>query len=133
MYQELDVLREKVARVLEVVGPAAPAAALPVTPRTILFTGHQIDAPDRKEPRFPPEMEAAARAAIRDAVARDASAPGGAVGLAGAASGGDILFHEVCAELGVPDHAVPRLAARSICERVGGTGRRRLDSPVLGD
>ena len=102
LYQELDVLREKVARVLEVVGPAAPAAALPVTPRTILFTGHQIDAPDRKEPRFPPEMEAAARAAIRDAVARDASAPGGAVGLAGAASGGDILFHEVCAELGVP-------------------------------
>jgi hypothetical protein len=102
LYQELDVLRDKVARVLEVVGPAAPTAALPVQPRTILFTGHQVDAPGRKEPRFPPEMEAVARAAIRDAVARDASAPGGAVGLAGAASGGDILFHEVCAELGVP-------------------------------
>jgi hypothetical protein len=72
------------------------------TPRTILFTGHRIDEPGRKEPRFPPEKEAAARGAIREVVQREAAGPDGAVGIAGAASGGDILFHEVCEELGVP-------------------------------
>jgi hypothetical protein len=79
----------------------ADRTALPMTPRTLLFTGHQIDAPGRKQPRFPADCEALARAAIRVAVEREVRRYGGAVGIAGGASGGDILFHEVCAELGV--------------------------------
>jgi hypothetical protein len=67
----------------------------------ILFTGHQIDTPGRKDPRFPAEKESIARAAIRAAVAKEIQEYGSAVGMAGAASGGDILFHEVCEELGV--------------------------------
>ncbi len=61
-----------------------------------------IDAADRKAPRFPPRAEAAARTAIRESVLRlrDAGASP-MVGVAGGASGGDLLFHEVCAELGV--------------------------------
>jgi hypothetical protein len=102
LYQELGLLSQKVDRVLAVLAPETAAAASPPAPRTILFTGHQIDAPGRKERRFPAEMEGAAREAIRAAVAREATGPGGAVGIAGAASGGDILFHEVCLELGVP-------------------------------
>jgi len=74
----------------------------PSKPRTILFTGHQVDAPGRREPRFPAGKEPLARAAIRDAVQQQLTRYGSAVGVAGAASGGDILFHEVCAELGVP-------------------------------
>ncbi len=101
LYQELDLLTEKVNRVLAVLAPPAPASATPAAPRTILFTGHQVDAPGRQEPRFPADKEPLARAAIREAVLREAAGPGGAVGLAGAASGGDILFHEVCAELGI--------------------------------
>src|SRR5262249_13879263 len=62
----------------------------------------QVDAPGRKEPRFPPHREPVARDAIRAAVAREAARAPSAVGLAGGASGGDILFHEVCAELGIP-------------------------------
>ena len=69
--------------------------------RTLLFTGHQVDAPGRQEPRFPPDKEAIAHAAIRDTVEQEARGAG-AVGFAGAASGGDILFHEGCAELGIP-------------------------------
>ena len=57
----------------------------------------------RAEPRFPARAEGPARAAIREAVLR---LRGGGdeptVGIAGGASGGDLLFHEVCAELGVP-------------------------------
>jgi hypothetical protein len=101
LYDELGMMSEKVARVLGVLAPPAPVAATPVVPRTILFTGHQIDTPERKEPRFPAGKEGAARAAIRLAVQQQ-MARGAVVGIAGAASGGDILFHEVCEELGVP-------------------------------
>jgi hypothetical protein len=81
---------------------AGALEAAAARPRTILFTGHRIDAPGREAPRFPADRETVARTAIREAVARAAAKTGVAVGIAGAASGGDILFHEVCAELGVP-------------------------------
>jgi hypothetical protein len=69
----------------------------------LLFTGHMIDKIDREEPRFPPWAEDRARAAIRVSVAdMPWNQPGPTIGLAGAASGGDLLFHEVCAELGIP-------------------------------
>ena len=70
--------------------------------QSVLFTGHMIDAPDRKEVRFPPQAEGAARMAIREAVLQLRDWGGTPmVGVAGGASGGDLLFHEVCAELGV--------------------------------
>lgn len=68
--------------------------------QALLFTGHMIDAAGRKVERFPARAEARARAAIYDVVLglrRDAT-----VGIAAGASGGDLLFHEVCAELGIP-------------------------------
>jgi hypothetical protein len=69
----------------------------------ILFTGHQIDDRGRGAPRFPPEKEGVAREAIKTAVQGVIAMSNGPVrGMAGAASGGDILFHEVCAHLGVP-------------------------------
>src|ERR1700691_3550494 len=70
--------------------------------QSILFTGHMIDAPNRKVVRFPPRAEPAVRAAIRDSLLRLRDSGGTpTVGVAGGASGGDVLFHEVCAELGV--------------------------------
>jgi len=72
-------------------------------PRVLLFTGHMIDAPGREKPRFPPDKEGVARQAIREKIEAEQRRPGGvALGIAGGASGGDILFHEVCAELGIP-------------------------------
>jgi hypothetical protein len=71
----------------------------------ILFTGHMIDAPGRKAARLPPSAEAAAQSAIRrslEAILAAGPPPQKAVGIAGGASGGDLLFHEQCAELGVP-------------------------------
>jgi hypothetical protein len=70
--------------------------------QAVLFSGHMIDAESRMAPRFPARAEAAARAAIRAAVLRLRDEGGDpAVGIAGGASGGDLLFHEVCAEIGV--------------------------------
>jgi hypothetical protein len=69
----------------------------------ILFAGHRIDAPDRTAPRFPPECESKARQAIRSALQSvvDHTPDRAVLGISGAADGGDILFHEVCAELGI--------------------------------
>jgi hypothetical protein len=63
-----------------------------------------IDAPNRPVPRFPPtpaaEMEA--KRLIREAIAQERELePGKIIGLAGGACGGDILFHEICADLGI--------------------------------
>ena len=74
--------------------------------RALLFTGHMVDAvgraPDKS--RFPrtEKAEQAARQLIYDAVKKEVGADAAeTVGIAGGASGGDILFHEVCAELGI--------------------------------
>lgn len=87
-------------------GGAAPASAPAATPpsRVVLFTGHRLDEAGRARPRFPPAAEGRAREAIAQALQqlREAWGPEARVlGLAGGANGGDLLFHEVCAEQGI--------------------------------
>jgi hypothetical protein len=81
--------------------------------RVLLFTGHRIDDPGRETPRFPPDADAEERArdmirkAVEAELARTRGESGESAeaplhGISGAASGGDILFLEVCRELAVP-------------------------------
>lgn len=71
-------------------------------PRSVIFTGHMIDLPDRPMPRFPPVLEPAARAAIGGHLAAiTARMPADGKGYASAARGGDILFHEEARRLGL--------------------------------
>jgi tetratricopeptide (TPR) repeat protein len=68
----------------------------------VLFAGHRVDAPDRVTARFPAHQESQAKRLIREslgALGQDDHF----LGLASAAPGADILFHEVCAELGLPN------------------------------
>lgn len=67
----------------------------------MVFTGHMIDLGDRDVPRFPQSMEPIAKAHVMEAVRREMAGTDECTGIAGASSGGDILFHEVCQELGV--------------------------------
>jgi hypothetical protein len=62
-------------------------------PRVLLFSGHLIDARDRREPRFPPDREGQAAAAI-DGVLTKLGAGAGDVGITEGACGGDLLFAE---------------------------------------
>jgi hypothetical protein len=89
--------------------PEAPASAQdPNAERwsfahALLFSGHMIDEAGRTLPRFPASAEGRAHEAIRQAIAAMPwTHAGPTIGLAGAASGGDILFHEACAELNIP-------------------------------
>ncbi|HYV13593.1 MAG TPA: tetratricopeptide repeat-containing protein [Pyrinomonadaceae bacterium] len=113
LYQDLGLLKENVDAVLSVLEPAPVVAEVASAPkRVLLFTGHMIDAPGRAEPRFPPDKVDIAKQKIAEAVAAEQQVAGGiAYGIAGCASGGDILFHQVCESMNIPTHiflAVPR-------------------------
>lgn len=118
VYERLDILGDAIrasltafpAAIVERTRASIPGALVrkqsTPRPRVVLFTGHRIDPQTgRTPPRFPADMEPSARAAIRKAVADEqalAGDAGVASGIAGGASGGDILFHETCADLGIP-------------------------------
>ena len=81
-----------------------------------------IDKLGRKEPRFPaePDKIAAAKQKIAEEVAEEQALAGGvAYGMAGCASGGDILFHEVCEASWHPDPHPPGDSARAVHQGVG--------------
>lgn len=125
LYQQLSILTENTQAALpNVAASAEKNAPEQAAPRVILFTGHRIDAAGREQPRFPRTKETQARALIRDAVvAEQQKATGQLLGIAGGASGGDILFHEVCQELGIPTLlylALPQDAYRAASVADGG-------------
>jgi hypothetical protein len=102
LYQPLGILKENTQAALDNISVVEQKEE-EVVPRVILFTGHRIDAEGREKPRFPSEREDQARAMILEAVSEEKEkAKGRLLAISGGASGGDILFHEVCAELDIP-------------------------------
>jgi hypothetical protein len=67
----------------------------------VVFSGHRIDAENRVQPHFPRQRETLARKVIHDAVRSLLTPDRCFQGLASGAPGADMLFHEVCYELGV--------------------------------
>ncbi len=110
MFRSLNILPENIDAALGVTGSNLNEIQ---DNHYILFTGHMIDAPGRPTPRFPPAKEAKARQAIKEKIQAVMEQEKGRdiIGIAGGACGGDILFHEVCAELGIKTEmflALPR-------------------------
>jgi len=105
MYKDLGVFKANVDEVINYTGLSEAKADANGRKRVLIFTGHMIDAPGRAKPRFPADKEAIARQKIKEAVEAEMRiGEGVAFGIAGGASGGDIIFQEVCFELGVPMH-----------------------------
>lgn len=90
---------------------------------SIVFSGHMIDLPDRKVSRFEREDEPEASQKIEAALRKmQASAAPGLIGIASAARGGDIIFHERCRHLGIPTQVILPLSPEEFIERsVSGT------------
>ena len=104
LYQRLGILQANIQAALDSIAPAAAQTQMQdAAPYVILFTGHRIDPPNRSTPRFPAVKEKQAREMILAAVSREKEkAKGNLFGISGGASGGDILFQEVCEELNIP-------------------------------
>jgi class 3 adenylate cyclase len=71
-------------------------------PQLVVFSGHMIDAPDRRNPRFPMAKEAEVKALLEKQLA----AMNAGIGFASAASGSDILFLETMLARGGTIHLV---------------------------
>ncbi|HEV8721046.1 MAG TPA: tetratricopeptide repeat-containing protein [Candidatus Binatia bacterium] len=104
LYQRLGILKENIQAGVDNIAPVTQSVRTQAAPaHVLLFTGHRIDSPDRKTPRFPAAKEKHARAMIFEAVRTEkAKAKGAVFGIAGGACGGDILFHEICEALEIP-------------------------------
>jgi tetratricopeptide (TPR) repeat protein len=68
--------------------------------QVLLFSGHMVDAPDRKTPRFPADKEPIAAAKIAE-VLNQLGAGAEDLALCQGAAGGDLLFIEACQQRGV--------------------------------
>jgi hypothetical protein len=93
-------------------GPASPRD------RVVVVTGHRADAPDRKPPRFPNTKESIdkAKAWLRERVTTEKAETRGSISaIAGAASGTDLIFLEVCAELGINTTVVLPIPRQDYC------------------
>jgi len=99
LFAALGIKAELARRVIAEVGREEAREGKPS--HVVVFAGHRVDASGRKPPRFPPEKEARARELIREALIGLAEGFR-ADGMASAAPGADILFHEICGELGIP-------------------------------
>jgi len=110
MYHELGVFKANVDEAITYTGLPEAQVEEGGRKRVLIFTGHMIDAPDRSKPRFPPDKESIARQRIKEKI-EDEMKHGVQFGIAGGASGGDILFHEVCFELGIPTHLYLAIAS----------------------
>ena len=144
LYLQLGLFTENTAAALAALGAAEHPPPRPPRPRVLVFAGHRIDAPDRARPRFPFESEDAAATLIRDAIdaEKQLATDQPIEGIAGGASGGDILFHELCAQLAIPTQlllALPKeeFAAQSVLDAGPDWMERyrrlcdRLDTKVL--
>ena len=85
------------------------SGAMPGT--VLLFSGHMIDAPGRKQPRFPADKESIARDAIVDTLTQAGAGPGD-LAICGAACGGDLIFAEACLARGMGLNSISRLTSR---------------------
>jgi hypothetical protein len=102
MLSQIGVLNVQIEEVLRAFPPESAPATNQRIDRVLLFTGHRIDSANRAKPRFPADKESIAREAILRAVAEEKDLTSGSIlGIAGGANGGDILFLEVCDDLGV--------------------------------
>ncbi len=119
MFADLGVLQANMTEALKVLPPDGGASPAQQTrlDRVFLFTGHRIDSAKREKPRFPAAQESVAREAIRAALADEKGMTHGSMlGISGGANGGDILFLEVCEELGIPTEMMLALPEEQFIE-----------------
>lgn len=101
LLKELNFSLEQVEAGLKIFDREIERIQAPWRPRFVyLFSGHMIDAPGRKEMRFPTDKEKVAEQAVAKKL-DELGAGKEDLGLCGGACGGDLLFAEACLKLGL--------------------------------
>jgi tetratricopeptide (TPR) repeat protein len=101
LMDNLDFNAPAVAAAIEAIRGTLPAEdpRSPKFQKVLVFSGHMIDAPTRREPRFPPVKENAVKERLEQILSDWGAGPGD-LAVCGAARGGDILFAETCQKRG---------------------------------
>jgi len=104
IYQHLGFRPEQVNAALNIFEKAIHKIKAPFIPNKVfLFSGHMIDRFDRKIARFPAAMVDKVTIEIREKLHEMEAGPND-IALCGGACGGDIIFSEICLELGLQLH-----------------------------
>jgi hypothetical protein len=101
LFAALGYKAQRARAVIERVDKRVPPKPQGRPLHVVVFAGHQIDQPGRALPRFPAAAEARARELIKAAMQQLMDAEHDFVGFGSASPGADILWHEVCGELGL--------------------------------
>ena len=134
LFESLGLLPENTKAALAAFPPTQTLNMNSALDRVLLFTGHMIDGADRQTPRFPAACVPMAKKAIREAVERAlaSSKADTIIGIAGGACGGDLLFHDVCEELGIRSEMYlalpPNVYRTESVDRAGNEWTRRFDA-----
>ena len=89
----------------EDVGEVQPIPARKTEGDIFLFTGYMISNPRKKDNQFPPEKEPDIRQAIQNVLKKYNAGPNDLAVTTGMDAGSELLFVEVCVELGIPVQA----------------------------
>jgi tetratricopeptide (TPR) repeat protein len=128
----IDLIEEEIARVSSGERNVLPSLRkLPKKPkggRSFLFAGYMVDFPEKEKKTFPAEKENEIRNEIRRKLERYKPAPNDRAFLAGLSAGSEIIFAEVCVELGLEVKAyLPLAEAAYVREFVTPCGEAWVD------
>lgn len=126
--KNLDFNPDNVFPAISIIEKAIAELQAPWQPqRVFLFSGHMIDAPDRKQERFPPRLEKEVKEKIQLKLKMLKAGPGD-LALCGGACGGDILFAEICLNMGLKlDIHIPLREPEFLRRSVGFAGAQWRD------
>ena len=134
LYKDLGFRPAEVQSCVEIMDRALSRVTRPESrwaPRQVfLFSGHMIDAPDRKDPRFPADKEKIAADAIAAKLDELKAGPED-LAFCGGACGGELLFAEACLERGVQSRRKNSLRRAYIFAKIGSLRRPRLGGAIL--
>ncbi|MEW6404488.1 MAG: tetratricopeptide repeat-containing protein, partial [Chloroflexota bacterium] len=99
----MDTLSEEIQRVdKEAISGSSKSKAKKPEGSVFLFSGYMVDHQRKEQPTFPAAKEKHIRAEIKSRLEKHGAGPEDIAYMAGLSAGSEIIFAEICAEIGMP-------------------------------